>query len=69
MSEKYYIVPLNEDTGIKELRVSTRPYSAWNYGKISGAVNAIGNPIEDMEFASQEAAMDAIDKFARHLAP
>ena len=67
--KRYFIVPLNEHTGIKELRVSILPYTFRESGPISGVKNFNGTPIEELEFDSYDEAMAAIIKFAIQLAP
>lgn len=58
-NKNWYIIPLNESTGLKELRVSRRPHSYSQDGPRSGA-RIDGVPIEDVIFKSMEEAYKAI---------
>ena len=64
----YYIVPLNDDEGLKELRVSTKIYTFWWNGPESGVIYK-RKPIEDTAFSSTEEAYNAIRKVAPEYLP
>ena len=59
----FYVVPLNEYGGIKELRISSSPWTFWIHGPKSG----VG--IEEREFETREEAEEAIRVLAPHLLP
>lgn len=64
----YFIVPRNESTGLKELRVSTLSYTFSHDGPLSG-VSRKGLPIEALRFNSQTEARAAIEKAAPQYLP
>ena len=61
----FYVIPSNEDVGLKELRVSTRGYNPL-MGLLSG-VKYLGKPIEDAAFNTSNDAYNAIMESAPHL--
>lgn len=64
----FHIIPRNEYSGIKELRVSSDVYRFFNDGPISG-VKYNGKPIEEAVFNTVEEAYNVIAKVAPHLHP
>ena len=64
----FYVVPLNEHNGIKELRISSSPWTFWIHGPKSGVI-VEGEPIEGFMFSTPEVAWGVVREFAPHLLP